>query len=113
MNYSDNVFFFLKKSKAFILSSLWEDPGFVLIEAAYMNTTVISSDCPNGPVEILNNQSGGYLFRSNDKNSFLKTFNSFLSSSKVDIFNKKKNIKITSKKYSMFNHYKDIEKILI
>ena len=27
----------MKNSKAFILSSLWEDPGFVIIEAALYN----------------------------------------------------------------------------
>ena len=36
------------------MPSLWEDPGFVLIEASYSNTTIISSDCENGPKEILN-----------------------------------------------------------
>ena len=46
LGYQDNVFKYLKNSKYFILSSLWEDPGFVLIEAALSNTNIISSDCP-------------------------------------------------------------------
>ena len=33
VGHKSNVFSYLKNSKAFILSSLWEDPGFVLIEA--------------------------------------------------------------------------------
>ena len=37
----------------FILPSLWEDPGFVLVEAGYMNLSILSSDCPNGPKELL------------------------------------------------------------
>ena len=37
-------YFHMKNSKAFILS-LWEDPGFVIIEAALCNLIVISSDC--------------------------------------------------------------------
>ena len=40
----------MKNAKGFILSSLWEDPGFVLIEAM-CNLFIISSDCKNGPVE--------------------------------------------------------------
>ena len=53
LGYQKNVFKFLSKAKGFILSSLWEDPGFVLIEAMVSNTLVLSSDCPNGPKEIL------------------------------------------------------------
>ena len=41
--------------KCFLLTSLWEDPGFVLVEAGIANATVISSNCPNGPEEILEN----------------------------------------------------------
>ena len=35
---------------------LWEDPGFVLVEAALAGTSIISSKCPNGPEEILQNE---------------------------------------------------------
>ena len=43
--YKNNIYKYLKRAEAFILSSLWEDPGFVLVEASYSNTTVISSNC--------------------------------------------------------------------
>ena len=49
MGYSKNIYNYMKNAKAFILSSLWEDPGFVLIEAAMCNLFIISSDCKNGP----------------------------------------------------------------
>ena len=39
--------------------------GFVIIEAASCNTLIISSDCPNGPSEFLNNGDAGYLFNNN------------------------------------------------
>ena len=42
----------MAKSEAFILTSLWEDL-VVLIEAAYNNCSVISSNCPNGPQKLL------------------------------------------------------------
>ena len=58
----ENVQKYLKNAEAFILSSLWEDPGAVLIEAI-SNTFVISSEY--GPSEILINGDGGYLFKSN------------------------------------------------
>ena len=34
MGFNDEVYSYMKGAKAFILSSLWEDPGFVLIESA-------------------------------------------------------------------------------
>ena len=62
LDFKNNVFNYMKNAECFILSSLWEDPGWVLIEAASVNTTIISSNCPNGPVEFLSNGEGGYLF---------------------------------------------------
>ena len=34
MGYTEHINFYMKKAEAFILTSLWEDPGFVLVEAA-------------------------------------------------------------------------------
>ena len=56
----------MKKAKGFILSSLWEDPGFVLIEAAIMKTFVLSSNCLNGPNEIIKDNYSGVSFENND-----------------------------------------------
>ena len=58
------------KSKGFILTSLWEDPGFVLIEAAAMGTIVLSSDNLNSQNEIIQNHKNGILFKKNDKEDF-------------------------------------------
>ena len=49
IGYKDNVYKYLKSADCFILTSLWEDPGFVLIEAGLSNLAVISSNCRNGP----------------------------------------------------------------
>ena len=67
MGFNKNIFPYMKKAKAFILSSLWEDPGFVIIEAALSNLFVISSDCKNGPNEFLLNGKAGLLYSSNKK----------------------------------------------
>ena len=45
------------------MTSLWEDPGFVLIGSAINNCTIISSDCKSGPREILENGSGDFYSR--------------------------------------------------
>ena len=36
LGYTYNIYKYMLKSKAFILSSLWEDPGFVMIEVCFM-----------------------------------------------------------------------------
>jgi glycosyltransferase involved in cell wall biosynthesis len=54
MGYSEPIYYYMKNAEALILSSLWEDPGFVLIEAAFCNLFIISSNCKNGPTEFLN-----------------------------------------------------------
>jgi len=71
LGYKENIFKYLKDARAFLLTSLWEDPGFVLVESAYCNIPIISSDCKNGPEEFLNYGKGGMLFKSNSKISFL------------------------------------------
>ena len=38
------------------------------------NTFIISSDCPTGPAEILNNGKAGYIFRVNDKKDFIQKY---------------------------------------
>ena len=49
LDYQDNIDSFYKNADCFILTSRWEDPGFVLIEAAINNIPIISNDSPNGP----------------------------------------------------------------
>ena len=112
LGYKKNVFKFYKNSKCFILSSLWEDPGFVLVEAAYMNTPIISSDCQNGPKEFLNNGKGGILYNSNNKKSLINSLLNFENLSKEQVKNFKINSKKSSKKFLIFNHYKTLANIL-
>ena len=68
LGHINNPFYFMKRASLFILTSLWEEVGFVIVEAALSNLLIISSDCPNGPKEFLDNGSGGFLFKSNTKN---------------------------------------------
>jgi glycosyltransferase involved in cell wall biosynthesis len=112
LGYQKNVFKFLKNCKAFILSSLWEDPGFVLIEAMVSDCIVLSSNCPNGPKEILE-KNNGLLFQSDSETDFINKFNNLINLSDYE----KKILRINAKKkiknYSIFNHYKQIQKLFI
>jgi glycosyltransferase involved in cell wall biosynthesis len=106
-----NVHYFMKKAQALILPSLWEDPGFVLVEAGYNNCQVISSNCPNGPKEIIGND-GGYLFESNSKESFIAVMKKYFADSEENKRLKKIILKKRIKKFSSFQHYLSMKKIL-
>lgn len=108
--YVENLFPAMNQSKGFILSSLWEDPGFVLIEAAFSRKLVFSSDCLPGPKEIIQDNINGVSFTSNDLRSFINKFENF-----INCQNKKKlllNNLINSKKFTLFHHYKSFNSML-
>lgn len=112
IGYKDNVFPYIKKARAVIVSSLWEDPGAVMIEAAFCNTTIISSNCPNGPNEFISNNQGGYLFENDNLSSLKNSLELFLKEPQKQINLKKIFAKKKSKFYTCFNHYKILNKIL-
>ena len=112
LGHKENPYKYLKQANCFILSSLWEDPGFVLLEASYLNIPIISSNCPNGPAEILQKGLGGFLFDNNDKGQFINEFVNFTNSSQKDLKNKLLKSKLYSKKFTKFNHFLEIKKIL-
>ena len=112
LGYKKNPYPFISKAKAVLSPSLWEDPGAVMIEAAFCNKIVISSDCISGPKEFLLDGKGGYLFKNNNLSSFVKTINDFLQDNNHNILLKKINAKKSSKKYTLFNHFKQLDALL-
>ena len=110
LGHQDNIFKYLKHADCFILSSLWEDPGFVLVEAAAMNTNIISSDCPNGPKEIICNND--FLFTNGSVDELLNKFQIYKNKSAIDLLNQKIKIKKRIKFYTLFQHYKSLNLIL-
>ena len=112
LGYTYNIYKYMLKSKAFILSSLWEDPGFVMIESALCNTPIISSDCKNGPREFLLDGKAGLLYRSNINNELFKKLKEFHNLENDYIFRKR----VLAKKYlinfTMFRHFLGLKAII-
>ena len=107
-----NIYKFLKYAKAFVLSSLWEEVGFVMVEAASCNVNIISSDCKNGPEEFLVNGKGGFLFENNNSESLNKAFDKFINSSEEELFQKRLVAKKQVKKFTFFPHFQNFIKVL-
>jgi len=102
----------MKKSSGFILSSLWEEPGAVLIESAMSNTFIISSNCPYGPAELLDMGKFGLLYESNQKDALKNKLIEF-SNSVEDLNTKKIGTKKNCIKFTMFRHYVGLNRLLI
>ena len=112
LGYKENIYNYLFNSKFFILTSLWEDPGFVLVEAAMCNLILISSDCPNGPTEFLNNGHFGFLYKSNSIEDLVDKFTEAQNSS-IEIIKRKKFLaKKNCLNYTKFRHFRKMNSLL-
>ena len=112
LGYQKNVYKYLLNSDCFILTSLWEDPGFVILEAALSNTLIISSNCPNGPNEILSNGQNGFLFQNNNLSDLLNKFDEFKNSTEDELNKKKLFAKKQIKIFTQFAHFKSLRNII-
>lgn len=104
IGFKKNIFNYLEFADCLISTALWEDPGFVLVEAGILNKLVISSNCFSGPVELFN-QNNGYLFANNSKEDLIKKFIEYKNADFKQNTKKKIISKIKFKKYSLFHHF--------
>ena len=112
MKYKKNIFKYLSNSIFFVLTSEWEDPGFVLVEAAICNKLILSSNVKNGPIEFVDNENNGILYEKNDYKDFEKKFIYALNTSQNILIKKKISAKIKAKKYTIFSHYLQLAEYL-
>jgi glycosyltransferase involved in cell wall biosynthesis len=68
----DNPYAYMSKAAVFALSSKYEGFGNVVAEAIATGTPVVSTDCPSGPAEILDNGNYGKLVPVSDPTALAK-----------------------------------------
>ena len=115
LGYKENIYPFYKNAMCFVLTSKWEDPGFVMIEAAASKLIIISSDCNNGPKEFIKNNERGYLYKNYNTDNFQEIFETFIKDTKNNpkkIDKKKLEAFKEAKNYTKFSHYREILKNL-
>jgi len=61
MGFEPNPYKWMARCNVFILSSIYEGFGNVLVEAMALGKTVVSTNCPSGPDEILKGGEFGYV----------------------------------------------------
>ena len=61
LGFQSNPYKFMNASDLFVMSSKWEGPGHVLIEALGIGCPVITTNCPIGPADSVQNGEFGKL----------------------------------------------------
>ena len=112
VGYKKNIYEYLNKAELFVLTSLWEDPGFVLIEAGFSNKVILSSDCPNSPKELFEDDKNGFLFKKNSMPNFLEKFREIQNLDENFLYKKKLNFKKKIKEFTLLNHFKILNSII-
>ena len=106
-----NPYIWMKNAEFFVHSSHKEGFGMVLVEAMITNGLVVSSDCPVGPREILEDGKNGILVKPQDINEMEKALLEALRNKKIQD-EKRKNSLERIESFSLENNYKKIVKII-
>ena len=108
VSFKKNPYPYIKRSDVFILSSIFEGLPNVLLEALALNKFIISSDCPTGPSEILDNGKGGLLFKMKNSDDLKKKILFFFRNKKICL----KKIKYAKRRLGRFDYNTNMNKYL-
>ena len=111
LGYKKNIFRYISRSSGLICTSLWEEPGFIIQEAAACKKIILTSDCYTGPAEFINYGKNGYVFKSNNQKSFIEKFDMLIKQKKQHVKKINESYKNTNL-YTKEYFYSNIKKIL-
>lgn len=83
LGYQSNPFKFISKSSVFVLSSRWEGFPNALLEAMACGVPVISTRCPSGPEEIIEDRVNGLLVAVDDEKQLAEAIMHVISDSRL------------------------------
>lgn len=82
LSFKENPYNYIKKSDVFVLTSVFEGLPNVLLESLVLKKFIISSNCPTGPKEILDNGKGGCLFKMKNEYDLYKKIKFYIENKK-------------------------------
>ena len=109
LGFQKNVYNYINHCQTLVSVAEYEDPGFSLLEAAYLKKKIISSLVDNGPRDMKKNGNLCYFFDFNNEKSFLKA----VINSKNQSTKKIKDAQKYADKFSILSHKTNLLKILI
>ena len=112
LGFKDNPYKYLAKSNVYICSSLWEEPGHTLMEAGYLNVPILTSNCPNGPDEIIKNNLNGLKYELGNEFDFLVKMKKINNLNEIEKNKLLINMKKTILNYTKFRFAKNFAKII-
>ena len=77
--YDENPYRYMKNASVFVLSSRREGASAVIVEALACGTPVVSTDCPSGPAETLQNGRYGKLVPIGDHESMAEAISTTIA----------------------------------
>ena len=111
LGYKNNPYKYMVRSSLYVCTSLWEEPGHTLIEAGYLNLPILTSNCPNGPDEIIKENYNGFKYKLGDIDDMVKNINKINLLKNYELLKIKNNMKKTISSYTKFQFSKSIKKI--
>jgi len=76
--FAENPYGFMARASVFVLASAWEGSPNALVEAMACGCPVVSTDCPSGPAEILNDARYGKLVPVGDSEALSRAISELL-----------------------------------
>ena len=110
VGFKKNIYRYINNCLAVISVAEYEDPGFTLVEAAYLRKKIITSLVKNGPAEMQLKGDMCYFFKHNNEDDLID---------KIIISENDTNFKVKltkalkfSKNFSMFSHFKVLKTLI-